>query len=137
MRAARALVEMTQGSRMGTEKLTTMFEAECHQAVCHDMVIVEGIEEVGLCEHHLLPILMTAEWFVNQLLMHKPANEDPQLAQQRKMMMFLPLLFGFMMYGYGAGLSLYWLTSSLLGIVESRLIKKWLPPRKKEPVPAT
>ena len=44
---------------MGTEKLTTMFEAECHQAVCHDMIIVEGIEEVGLCEHHLLPILMT------------------------------------------------------------------------------
>jgi len=58
-RAAKALVEMTEGSRMGTEKLTTMFEAECHQAVCHDMVIVEGIEEVGLCEHHLLPILMT------------------------------------------------------------------------------
>jgi GTP cyclohydrolase I len=59
LRAAKALVEMTEGSRMGTERLTTMFEAECHQAVCHDMVIVEGIEEVGLCEHHLLPILMT------------------------------------------------------------------------------
>jgi GTP cyclohydrolase I len=59
MRAARALVEMTEGSRMGTQKLTTLFEAECRQAVCHDMVIVEGIEEVGLCEHHLLPILMT------------------------------------------------------------------------------
>lgn len=58
MRAAKALVEMTEGSRMGTERLTTMFEAECHQAVCHDMVIVEGIEEVGLCEHHLLPILL-------------------------------------------------------------------------------
>jgi GTP cyclohydrolase IA len=58
-RAAKAIVEMTEGSRMGTERLTTMFEAECHQAVCHDMVIVEGIEEVGLCEHHLLPILMT------------------------------------------------------------------------------
>ena len=59
MRAAKALVEMTEGSRMGTDRLTTMFEAECHQAVCHDMIIVEGIEEVGLCEHHLLPILMT------------------------------------------------------------------------------
>lgn len=58
LRAAKALVEMTEGSRMGTERLTTMFEAECHQAVCHDMVIVEGIQEVGLCEHHLLPILM-------------------------------------------------------------------------------
>ena len=58
MRAAKALIEMTEGSRMGTDRLTTLFEAECHQAVCHDMVIVEGIEEVGLCEHHLLPILM-------------------------------------------------------------------------------
>jgi hypothetical protein len=31
---------------------------ECQTAICHDMVIVEGIKEVGLCEHHLLPILM-------------------------------------------------------------------------------
>src|SRR5215207_1396153 len=58
MRAAKALVEMTEGSRMGIEKLTTMFEAECTQAVCHDMVIVEDIREVGLCEHHFLPITM-------------------------------------------------------------------------------
>ena len=59
LRAAKAIVEMTEGSRMGTERLLTMFEAECQQAVCHDMVIVEGISEVGLCEHHLLPILMS------------------------------------------------------------------------------
>jgi GTP cyclohydrolase I len=59
MRAAKALIEMTEGSRMGTDKLITMFQAECRQAVCHDMVIVEGIREVGLCEHHLLPILMS------------------------------------------------------------------------------
>lgn len=59
MRAAKAIVEMTEGARMGTEKLLTMFQAECTQAVCHDMVIVEGVHEVGLCEHHLLPILMS------------------------------------------------------------------------------
>jgi len=58
-RAAKALIEMTEGSRLGTEQLTKMFKAECQTAVCHDMVIVEGIKEVGLCEHHLLPILMT------------------------------------------------------------------------------
>src|ERR1051325_8214092 len=58
MRAAKALVEMTEGSRMETDNLTKMFQAECQTAVCHDMVIVEGIKEVGLCEHHLLPILM-------------------------------------------------------------------------------
>ncbi len=59
MRAAKALVEMTDGSRMDTETLTKMFKAECQKAICHDMVIVEGIRQVGLCEHHLLPIIMS------------------------------------------------------------------------------
>jgi GTP cyclohydrolase I len=59
LRAAKALVEMTEGSRMETDKLTKMFTAECQKAICHDMVIVEGIHEVGLCEHHLLPIIMS------------------------------------------------------------------------------
>ena len=56
---AEALVEMTEGSRMDTDALTKMFKAECQEAVCHDMVIVDGIHEVGLCEHHLLPIIMS------------------------------------------------------------------------------
>src|SRR5678815_3392608 len=59
MRAAKAIVEMTEGSRMSTEQLTKMFKAECQKAICHDMVIVEDIREVGLCEHHLLPIVMS------------------------------------------------------------------------------
>jgi len=59
MRAAKAIIEMTEGSRMGTDQLTKQFKAECNTAVCHDMVIVEGIREVGLCEHHLLPIIMS------------------------------------------------------------------------------
>src|SRR5574337_1112123 len=59
LRAAKALLEMTEGSRMDTEQLTKMFKAECKTAICHDMVVVEGITEIGLCEHHMLPILMT------------------------------------------------------------------------------
>jgi GTP cyclohydrolase I len=58
MRAAKALLEMTEGSRMSTEKLMKMFKAECMEAICHDMIIVDGIHEVGLCEHHTLPIIM-------------------------------------------------------------------------------
>src|SRR3954452_13560133 len=58
LRAAKALVEMTEGSRMDTDQLTKMFKAECQKAICHDMVIVEGIQEVGLCEQHLLPITL-------------------------------------------------------------------------------
>jgi GTP cyclohydrolase IA len=59
MRAAKALVDMTEGSRMDTAALTKQFKSECRDAVCHDMVIVEGIHQVGLCEHHVLPILMS------------------------------------------------------------------------------
>ncbi|MGN6554380.1 MAG: GTP cyclohydrolase I [Verrucomicrobiota bacterium] len=59
LRAAKALVEMTEGSRMDGDNLTKLFKAECQTAICHDMVIVEGITEVGLCEHHLLPIIMS------------------------------------------------------------------------------
>jgi GTP cyclohydrolase I len=59
VRAAKALVDMTEGSRMDTAALTKQFKAECRDAVCHDMVIVEGIHQVGLCEHHLLPIIMS------------------------------------------------------------------------------
>lgn len=58
MRAAKALLEMTEGSRNSTANLTKQFAAECTEAICHDMVIVEGIREFGLCEHHLLPIDM-------------------------------------------------------------------------------
>jgi hypothetical protein len=37
---------MTEGSRMETDQLTKIFKAECKTAICHDMVIVEGIKEV-------------------------------------------------------------------------------------------
>jgi GTP cyclohydrolase I len=37
LRAAKALVEMTEGSRMEVDQLTKMFKAECQTAICHDM----------------------------------------------------------------------------------------------------
>lgn len=91
-----------------------------------------GMPQSGITGLHLLPLLMTGAWFLNSWLMPKPAVKDPQMEQQRKMMLFMPVLFGFMMYGYAAGLSLYWLTSSLLGILESQFIKKVWPVKKRE-----
>ena len=76
---------------------------------------------------HLLPILMTIAWVLNSMLMPRPETSNPQMEQQRKMMMFMPLIFGVFMYSYAAGLSLYWLTSSTVGIIESRVIKKIWP----------
>jgi YidC/Oxa1 family membrane protein insertase len=55
----------------------------------------------------------------------------------RKMMMWMPVMMGFFLYNYAAGLSLYMITQSGLGIIEQKVIKKVWPlddtekPKKK------
>jgi YidC/Oxa1 family membrane protein insertase len=85
---------------------------------------------------NLLPIIMVVLWVAHQKSMPKPA--DPNQAQMQKMMTFMPILFGVMLYNYAAGLSLYMITSSAIGIFEAKVIKKrWpvaVPGRPSEPV---
>jgi YidC/Oxa1 family membrane protein insertase len=60
----------------------------------------------------ILPLVMIASQFWMQK-MTPQANVDP--AQQR-MMMFMPLIFGFMFYNFPSGLVLYYLTSNLVSM---------------------
>jgi len=78
---------------------------------------------------NLLPLIMVVLWVVHQRAMPKPT--DPQQAQMQKMMTFMPILFGLILYNYAAGLSLYMITSSLIGIFEQQVI------RKRWPVPGS
>ncbi len=81
---------------------------------------------IGTIEYfNLLPILMVVLWIWQQRSM--PTPTDPQQARMMKMMAFMPILFGFMLYNYAAGLSLYMMTSSAFGIVEIKVIKKLWP----------
>jgi len=78
---------------------------------------------------HVLPILMTVTWYLQQRMTPLPA--DPQQAQTQKMMRIMPIFFGLLLYEYASGLSLYMFVSSLLGIFEQQIIKKrWLHPIK-------
>jgi YidC/Oxa1 family membrane protein insertase len=61
---------------------------------------------------HLLPIIMIASQFLMQK-MTPQATGDPN---QQRMMMFMPLIFGFMFYNFASGLVLYYLTSNLVTI---------------------
>ncbi len=79
----------------------------------------------GVTTLNILPILMVVLWVAHQKSMPKPI--DPQQAQMQKMMTFMPILFGLLLYNYAAGLSLYMITSSSLGIFESKVIKKRWP----------
>jgi YidC/Oxa1 family membrane protein insertase len=74
---------------------------------------------------NLLPILMVVMWILQQKGMPQP--QDEQAARMQKMMTFMPIIFGFMLYNYAAGLSLYMLTSSTMAIFEQKVIKKKWP----------
>jgi YidC/Oxa1 family membrane protein insertase len=80
---------------------------------------------------NVLPILMVVLWVLQQAMMPKPADE--QAARMQKMMMFMPIVFGLMLYTYAAGLSLYMMTTSALSIVELKVIKKVWPVDDREP----
>ncbi|HLH03225.1 MAG TPA: membrane protein insertase YidC [Bryobacteraceae bacterium] len=83
---------------------------------------------------HLLPIILIATQFFSQKLT-PAAGVDPN---QQKMMMFMPLMFGFMFYYASAGLVLYWLTGNVVGIVQQLIINRFMPtPTPPPPPPAT
>jgi len=71
-----------------------------------------------------LPIAMTITWVVQQLTMPKAVDE--QQRQQQKMMLFMPIVFGIMLYKMPSGLALYWFVSTLVSIFEQYYIKRML-----------
>ena len=68
----------------------------------------------------ILPIVMIASQFLMQR-MTPQAGGDPA---QQKMMMFMPLLFGFMFYNFPSGLVLYYLTSNLVSMLQQWFFNK-------------
>ncbi len=73
---------------------------------------------------NVLPILMVATMIVQQKMQPTPA--DPQQQQQARIMGFMMVLFGFLFYTVPSGLVLYFFTSSLLGILEQRWVRRQL-----------
>jgi YidC/Oxa1 family membrane protein insertase len=63
---------------------------------------------------HILPLIM----IVSQFLMQKMTPQATADPNQQRMMMFMPLIFGFMFYNFASGLVLYYLTSNLVGIAQ-------------------
>lgn len=70
---------------------------------------------------NLLPIVYLIFQLIHMGMM--PKSEDPQAQQQQKMMKFMPLIFVFIFYTMPSGLVLYFVTQSLLTIIEHKLIK--------------
>jgi YidC/Oxa1 family membrane protein insertase len=79
----------------------------------------------------ILPLAMIATQFFLQKMTPPTPGADPA---QQKMMLFMPLVMGFMFYGVSSGLVLYWLTGNLVGIAQQWFINKSMPlPQPVEP----
>ena len=78
---------------------------------------------------NLLPILLSVTMYLQQKLMPKASASTAskggdQMAQQQKMMSFMTIFFGLMLYNAPSGLNLYIMSSNLFGIIEQWRIRK-------------
>jgi YidC/Oxa1 family membrane protein insertase len=81
------------------------------------------VNDLSTYEHlplHILPLAMIISQFVMQK-MTPTTGGDPN---QQKMMMFMPLIFGFMFYNLPSGVVLYYLTSNLVGVAQQVFFNK-------------
>ncbi|MCX7966139.1 MAG: membrane protein insertase YidC [Syntrophorhabdaceae bacterium] len=67
----------------------------------------------------LLPLLMGITQFIQQKM--TPTSADPM---QEKMMLFMPILFTFLFWGFPSGLVLYWLVNNVISIGQQYYINK-------------
>jgi YidC/Oxa1 family membrane protein insertase len=76
--------------------------------------------------YHVIPLILGASSFLQQKLM-PPQGMDP--AQARMMLYMMPAIFTVMMFFMPAGLGVYMLTNTWLGIIQQVLVEKWVQSR--------
>ncbi len=87
---------------------------------------------------NVLPILMGVIFFIQQKYMspQSMATTPEQASQQKIMRIMMVVMFPLMLYSAPSGLTLYILTSSTVGILESKRIRKHIDDMPLEPKPA-
>jgi YidC/Oxa1 family membrane protein insertase len=80
---------------------------------------------------NILPILMAVVFWIQQKLSPKPPTMTDEQAMQYKMMQYMSLLFPLFLYNGPSGLNLYILTSTSIGIIESKRIRDHIKQREE------
>ncbi len=87
------------------------------------------IKDLSAIDHtYVLVILMIASMYAQQAM--TPSTMDPA---QKKIFMFMPVLWGFFLKDMPSGLVLYWLFSNLLTIVQQLVMNKIV--KEDDPAP--
>ncbi|NTV62533.1 MAG: YidC/Oxa1 family membrane protein insertase [Oscillochloris sp.] len=62
---------------------------------------------------------------VTQTIMATPRTQDPQQKAMTQAMMFMPLIFGYIAFTFPSGAVLYWVISSLVGVIQQYFTSGW------------
>jgi len=87
-----------------------------------DCIVIPGMPAIPFTNLHGIPvlvILMTLTSFLQQWMM--PKQPDPN---QQKMMMYMPVVFSLIFLNLPAGLTLYYFSSNLLGIIQQFVLNR-------------
>lgn len=86
------------------------------------MPFMEGVPFLGqyLSHFNLLPLLMGAAMILSMKIM--PTSGPAQNQQQKTMMTLMPIFFAVISFNFSAGLNLYVLTSTILGMVQQHFV---------------
>jgi YidC/Oxa1 family membrane protein insertase len=85
---------------------------------------------------NVLPILMGVIFYIQQKYMSPPPSPtmtEDQIRQQKIMKVMMVVMFPLMLYSAPSGLTLYILTSSCIGILESRYVRRHISEMDLEP----
>jgi YidC/Oxa1 family membrane protein insertase len=77
---------------------------------------------------HILPILAGATQLVSSVMFQplaRPKTVDPQQKMMQSMQYYFPLITVFIAWNLPAGLGLYWVTTTLFGIVQQYFVSGW------------
>ncbi|HEY8806522.1 MAG TPA: YidC/Oxa1 family membrane protein insertase [Candidatus Limnocylindria bacterium] len=77
---------------------------------------------------HILPILAGATQLISSVMFQpsvQPKNVDPQQKMMQSMQYYFPLLTVVFAWGFPAGLALYWVSTTLFGIVQQYFVSGW------------
>ena len=84
----------------------------------------------------LIPILVVATMWVSQKMMMQPSTDPKQQSMQTMMQLMMPLMFGLITFTLPSGLGLYFVITTIFGIVTQYFIYGWgnlFAPRKQIP----
>ena len=125
-----------------------MLDVTAHWLPWITQCVNNGVTHHGLsCSDplYILPVIAGLLQLVSSAMFqpaNPPKNMDPQQKMMQTMSYYFPILTVIFASQYAAGLSLYWITTTLFGIVQQYIVNGWgqlprfLPFLKRIPSPA-